>query len=49
MGVRAGAKTVLVKTGYGLKTIEEAGVKPDYIAADVLKAAYIIKEQLSSV
>lgn len=46
---RAGAKGILVKTGYGNKEIkrlsEESQITPDYIAENLLEAATWIKEQ----
>lgn len=42
MGRRAGAITFLVKTGYGLKTLDEATASPHYVVDDLLEAARII-------
>ncbi|MBI2886772.1 MAG: HAD-IIIA family hydrolase [Chloroflexi bacterium] len=42
MGRRAGAITFLVKTGYGLKTLEEATTSPHYVVQDLVEAAEII-------
>ena len=39
-GQRAGTRTILVQTGYGLQ--ETVGVKPDFVAKDVVAAAEII-------
>ena len=39
MGRRAGAATILVRTGWGLQTESERRTTPDYVAADLLEAS----------
>jgi D-glycero-D-manno-heptose 1,7-bisphosphate phosphatase len=44
-GKNAGCRTILVQTGYGQKTLqqlEDAGVQPDWICANLLAAAQCI-------
>ncbi|MEK6320313.1 MAG: HAD family hydrolase [Acidobacteriota bacterium] len=42
MGKRVGAKTILVRTGYGAQLVAQATIEPDYIVDDVLEAAWLI-------
>jgi D-glycero-D-manno-heptose 1,7-bisphosphate phosphatase len=42
MGRRAGATTILVRTGWGRRTEADPAVDPDYIADDLLEAARLI-------
>ena len=41
MGIDAGCKTILVRTGYGGRD-NAYNVKPDYVASDLLEAAEVI-------
>lgn len=41
-GRRAGAGTILVRTGYGRETEARADVRPDFVADDLLAAADVI-------
>ena len=45
MGRRAGATSVLVRTGWGRDTEAQAGSRPHYIASDLLEAAGYILSQ----
>ena len=50
LGKNIGAKTVLVLTGHGKKELDEsenAGIKPDFVAKDLLEAANWIKNSCS--
>ena len=48
LGQAMGAKTFLVRTGYGTEVEKEIKVKPDYMVDDILEAAEIIHQQLQS-
>ena len=43
LGQRAGAKTFLVRTGYGAQEARDARISPDYVVDDVADAARIIE------
>jgi D-glycero-D-manno-heptose 1,7-bisphosphate phosphatase len=43
LGKNIGATTILVKTGYGRRTLEEQKTTPDFIAENLLEAANVIK------
>jgi D-glycero-D-manno-heptose 1,7-bisphosphate phosphatase len=43
LGRRAGATTLLVRTGYGDDAAKDPSVSPDYVAADLEEAARIIE------
>jgi D-glycero-D-manno-heptose 1,7-bisphosphate phosphatase len=43
LGRNCGARTILVRTGYG-REYEAAGLKADYVAEDLLEAALYIRE-----
>lgn len=49
LGENAGAKTILVKTGYGAKFAESGEIAPNYIVDDLLAAAQVISCQKVSV
>lgn len=49
LGKNIGAKTILVRTGYGRQIEKEKIVRPDYIVNDLLEAANSIKQILSNV
>jgi D-glycero-D-manno-heptose 1,7-bisphosphate phosphatase len=42
MGRRAGAHTILVRTGYGAETLRENAVSPDFTVDNLLEAAGIV-------
>lgn len=42
-GRRAGATTLLVRTGYGAAVEREGGAKPDYVVDDLVQAAEVIR------
>ncbi|MDQ0193765.1 histidinol-phosphate phosphatase family protein [Paenibacillus wynnii] len=42
-GIRAGCKTILVKSGASIVRSDETTVEPDYITENLLEAALIIK------
>jgi D-glycero-D-manno-heptose 1,7-bisphosphate phosphatase len=44
LGQRAGAKTFLVRTGYGAEVAVSKTVSPDYVVDNLLEAAWIIGE-----
>jgi ribonucleotide monophosphatase NagD (HAD superfamily) len=44
LGQRAGAKTFLVRTGYGAEVAVSKTVSPDYVVDNLLEAAWIIRE-----
>lgn len=44
LGKNAGLKTILVKTGLGLKVFSEGKVKPDYVTENLLEAVKIVLE-----
>ncbi|MBU0980350.1 MAG: HAD family hydrolase [Nanoarchaeota archaeon] len=46
MGMNAGVKTILVKTGYAGKEEGFTEVEPDYVVEDLLEAAKIVKEKV---
>ena len=48
MGRRAGATTLLVRTGWGRETEGRAEARPHYVAADLLEAARVILAQQES-
>jgi D-glycero-D-manno-heptose 1,7-bisphosphate phosphatase len=43
LGKNIGATTILVKTGYGKRTLEEQKTTPDFVAENLLDAANLIK------
>lgn len=45
MGRRAGATTLLVRTGWGRETETQPEAQPQYVAADLLEAARVIVSQ----
>jgi D-glycero-D-manno-heptose 1,7-bisphosphate phosphatase len=45
MGHRAGATTLLVRTGWGRETEGQPEARPQYVAADLLDAARVIVSQ----
>jgi D-glycero-D-manno-heptose 1,7-bisphosphate phosphatase len=47
LGRTVGAKTLLVRTGYGNHTAQDQKVEPDYIVADLLQAARTIEFMIS--
>lgn len=48
LGQAVGARTILVRTGYGTAIEAEKGCKPDYVADDLNKAAAIIEEAVKA-
>lgn len=44
LGKNIGATTILVKTGYGKRTLEEKKTSPDFVAENLWEAANLIKE-----
>lgn len=48
LGQRVEATTFLVRTGYGAQLANETTITPDYIVDDVLDAAQVIQQLLSS-
>lgn len=44
LGKNVGATTILVKTGYGKRVLEEKKTTPDYVVENLLEAAKLIKE-----
>ena len=46
LGQRAGATTILVRTGYGAELEREGTVRPDYIVDDLEQAAQVIERLL---
>ena len=48
LGLNVGAKTVLVRTGYGVAQEAENRCKPDFIGDDLIQAAEFIKKVISS-
>ena len=48
MGKQAGAKTFLVRTGYGTRSAADPAPAPDYVIADLEEAAEIIAMLLAS-
>ncbi len=42
LGKRIGAATILVRTGYGARTVAGGAVEPDRVADDLLEAAQIV-------
>jgi len=49
LGHRAGATTILVRTGYGRQVELGGAARPDYVADDLLDAARIIEGILAPV
>jgi D-glycero-D-manno-heptose 1,7-bisphosphate phosphatase len=47
LGRRAGATTVLVRTGYGDEVAKDGSVLPDYVADDLAEAAGIIERLIA--
>ena len=43
LGKNINATTILVKTGYGKRTLEEKRTQPDFVAENLLEAAKLIK------
>ena len=43
LGLRIGATTLLVRTGYGAQVATQAGVNPDFVVNDLLEAATVIQ------
>lgn len=43
LGKNINAVTILVKTGYGKRVLEEQKTKSDYVVENLLEAAYLIK------
>jgi D-glycero-D-manno-heptose 1,7-bisphosphate phosphatase len=43
LGKNIGATTILVRTGYGVRTLEEKLTEPDYTVENLLEAANLIK------
>ena len=43
LGKLVGAKTILVRTGYGAQLIAQASIEPDYVVEDMLEAARLIQ------
>jgi D-glycero-D-manno-heptose 1,7-bisphosphate phosphatase len=48
LGRRVGARTILVRTGYGAEVARAGGPLPDYVAADLTEAARRILQIVSS-
>ena len=48
MGEKMGARTFLVRTGYGAEVEKEKRIKPTYIVNDLLEAVETIRQQLQS-
>lgn len=48
LGQAVGARTILVRTGYGSQIEAEKGCRPDYLADDLYKAAAIVEESLKA-
>jgi D-glycero-D-manno-heptose 1,7-bisphosphate phosphatase len=44
LGFRIGAKTILVKTGYGAEYLATGGIAPDLVAADLKAAAELLEQ-----
>lgn len=44
LGNNVNATTILVKTGYGRRVLEEKNTKPDYVVENLMEAANLIKE-----
>jgi D-glycero-D-manno-heptose 1,7-bisphosphate phosphatase len=44
LGKRIGATTILVRTGYGAELEKQEKVKPDYVVANLLEAARLIRQ-----
>lgn len=44
LGKNVNATTILVKTGYGKRVLEEKKTTPDYVVENLLEAANLIKE-----
>ena len=49
LGQRAGATTLLVRTGYGGQVVAEGTATPDYVVDNLLAAAQVIQRQLTTV
>jgi len=47
LGRRAGATTILVRTGYGAEVESQGTARPDYVVADLARAARVIEEAIS--
>ncbi len=47
LGKNINATTILVKTGYGKRVLEEQKTQPDYVVENLLEAANLIKEIVS--
>jgi D-glycero-D-manno-heptose 1,7-bisphosphate phosphatase len=47
LGRRIGAKTILVRTGYGAETAARKDLKPDYVADDLRAAAVRVERLLN--
>ena len=47
MGRQVGARTLLVRTGYGAQVEAEGAARPDYVAEDLPEAARIIQRLLA--
>jgi D-glycero-D-manno-heptose 1,7-bisphosphate phosphatase len=47
-GRRAGATTLLVRTGYGEQTLQQAAVRPDHVVSDLEEAAAVIRGLLAA-
>lgn len=48
LGKNINATTILVKTGYGKRVLEEKKTTPDYVVGNLLEAAELIKKIVSS-
>ena len=46
LGQQVGAKTFLVRTGYGAEVAKDASLKPDYVVDSLKEAAHIVKQLL---
>jgi D-glycero-D-manno-heptose 1,7-bisphosphate phosphatase len=46
LGKRLGATTILVRTGYGQRFLNDGAIEPDHVAADLREAACLIEQLL---